>query len=111
MSDNDLIMTLGKVIIAAAWADATLTSGNFLDPGNVESVPARRFVGAGVKLELVPGLLAGIEGKNLTNVRVESIELDPAPRPDLSRVPRAVADFFGYPLPGRAFYLTLDWEI
>ena len=37
--------------------------------------------------------------------------LDPFVFPDLSRVPRAVADFFGYPLPGRAFYLTLDWEM
>ena len=27
-----------------------------------------------------------------------------------AKLPRAVADFYGYPLPGRALYLTLEWH-
>ena len=54
-------------------------------------------------------MLAGLEVKNLADARVEQVALDPPPRPDLTSVPRAIADFGGYPLPGRAFYLTLEW--
>ncbi len=92
------------------FGDAALVSGNQLDPANLNQVPARVLFGAGVKLEIAPGLLAALEAKNLADARVESIPLDPPPRPDLTRAPRAVSDFFGYPLPGRAFYLTLQWE-
>ena len=96
--------------LAVLWTDAALSSGNYLDPANLDPVPARALIGAGVKLELWPGLLVAVSGKNLTDQRVESVALDPAPRPDLTSAPRAVSDFFGYPLPGRAFYLTLQWE-
>lgn len=93
-----------------AWIDAELLAGNFLDPANLDRAPPRKLLGAGLKIELVPGLLAAIEVKNLTGERIEMVTLDPAPRPDLSRVPRAVADVAGYPLPGRAFYATLEWR-
>ncbi len=96
--------------LVVLFADAALVSGNHLDPANLSQVPPRALVGAGLKLEIAPRLLAAIEGKNLTDARVEDVPLDPAPRPDLTSAPRAVADFFGYPLPGRAFYLTLQWE-
>jgi outer membrane receptor protein involved in Fe transport len=92
------------------YGDAALVSGNHLDPANLNRVPPRALLGAGIKLEIAPRLLAGLEGKNLTDSRVEDIQLDPPPRPDLTSAPRAVADFFGYPLPGRAFYVTLQWE-
>jgi outer membrane receptor protein involved in Fe transport len=97
--------------LVAVWGDATVVSGNPLDAANLELLPPRRFLGAGIKVELLHGLLLGLEGKNLADARVEQVELDPPPSPELSRVPRAVADFFGYPLPGRAFYATIDWEI
>jgi iron complex outermembrane receptor protein len=96
--------------LVVLFGDAALVSGNHLDPANLGLVPPRALVGAGLKLEIAPRLLVAFEGKNLTDARVEDIPLDPAPRPDLTRAPRAVADFFGYPLPGRAFYLTLQWE-
>ncbi|HWM85169.1 MAG TPA: TonB-dependent receptor [Kofleriaceae bacterium] len=96
--------------LAVLFGDAALVGGNHLDPANLSQVPARALVGAGIKLEVAPRLLVALEGKNLTDARVEHVPLDPAPRPDLARVPRAVSDFFGYPLPGRAFYLTLQWE-
>jgi iron complex outermembrane receptor protein len=91
------------------WTDASLTAGNYLDPGNVAPVPARQLLGAGIKLEPVAGLLVGVDCANLTDQRIETIPLDPPPRPDLTEVPRAISDFFGYPLPGRAFYLRAEW--
>ena len=38
--------------------------------------------------------------------RVETVTLDPAPSPTLTEVERPIADFYGYPLPGRSFYAT-----
>jgi vitamin B12 transporter len=94
----------------AAWADALWTTGNVLDRAGNQRVPGRRLVGAGVTLEIAPGLQIGAEGKNLTDQRVESLALDPPPRPDLAAIPAAVSDFFGYPLPGRAFHVTVEWQ-
>ncbi len=96
--------------LVALWVDGQATSGNFLDAANLSQLPARRLVGAGVKVRVWRGGLAALEVKNLTDERVESIPLDPPPRPDLTEHPRAVADFLGYPLPGRALYLTLEWN-
>ncbi len=95
--------------LVVVWSDVSFTTGNFLDQAGLSQVPTRQFFGAGLKVEPMPGLLIGLEGKNLANERIETIALDPPPRPDLARIPRAVADFFGYPLPGRAFYLTAQW--
>jgi iron complex outermembrane receptor protein len=94
----------------ALWSDLELTAGSYLDPANLDRVPRRARVGLGARAEAVRGLLFGVEVDNLFDERIESVELDPPPRPDLARVPRAVADFYGYPLPGRAFYLTVQWE-
>lgn len=90
------------------WADLSFTSGNFIDAANRSEVPSRTFLGAGLKAPLGAHFLLGLEVKNIGNERIESIPLDPPPRQDLAQVPRAVSDFFGYPLPGRAFYLNLD---
>ncbi len=99
----------------ASWsmltADLTYTTGNALDAANLSLVPARFFVGAGLQAQMGSHWLLGFTAKNLLNQRVESIDLDPAPRPDLKTAPRAVADFLGYPLPGRSFYLTLNTTI
>lgn len=94
----------------AVWADALWTSGNVLDRAGLNHVPGRELLGAGVAFEIAPGLQIGVEGKNLTDHRVESVALDPPPRPDLTESPRAVADFFGYPLPGRAVHVTAEWQ-
>ena len=96
--------------LTALFGDAALVSGNQLDPANLDRVPDRALLGAGLMLELGAGLSAVLEGKNLADQRVEDVPLDPPPRPDLTSAPAAVSDFFGYPLPGRAFYLTLQWE-
>ncbi len=94
----------------AVWADFTHVSGNYLDAANLAEVPGRRFIGAGVKFEPVSGVLIGVEGKNLANRRIERFPLSPPPSPELTEAPYPVADFFGYPLPGRAVYATLEWS-
>jgi iron complex outermembrane receptor protein len=96
--------------LAVLHGDAALASGNYLDPANLNRVPDRALFGAGIKLELVSGLIVALEGKNLADQRVDQVPLDPPPRPDLTSAPRAVSDFFGHPLPGRAFYVSLQWE-
>lgn len=99
---------LGTLVVV--WGEASFTSGNYLDAANTSEVPSRRLFGAGVKLSPVPDVVLAFEAKNLTDERVETIDLDPAPRPDLASVPRAVSDVLGYPLPGRSFYLSMDWS-
>ena len=96
--------------VAVLWTDLAFSTGNYLDLAGLSEVPARRLVGAGIKIEPLADLLVGIEGKNLLDSVVDSVALDPPPNPELTRVPRAVADFYGFPLPGRAFYLTLEWK-
>jgi iron complex outermembrane receptor protein len=96
--------------LAVVWSELTHASGNFLDAANMNEVPARRLFGAGVKVQAAGGLLVAVEARNLTDERVETVALDPPPRPDLADVPRAVSDVLGYPLPGRSYYLTVDWS-
>ncbi len=96
--------------MVALFADASFTSGSFLDDSNLAEVPARWLYGAGGKLELGAGVTVAVEVKNLRDNRIELVPLDPPPRPDLAEVPRAVSDVAGYPLPGRAVYLRLDWS-
>ena len=88
------------------WLDGSYASGNVVDQANIIALPARHFLGAGGSIAAGRFDLA-IEVKNLTDNTVELLELDPPPRPDLTEVPHPVSDFFGYPLPGRAFYATL----
>lgn len=95
--------------MTALWTDAAYVAGNYLDLSNLSRVPERLLLGAGLKVEPVAGLLVGLEVKNATDARVETIPLDPPPRPDLTETPRAISDFHGYPLPGRAFYATVEW--
>jgi iron complex outermembrane receptor protein len=96
--------------LAAVFTDASYTSGSYLDDSGVSLVPARWLYGAGAKLELGGGFTLAVEVKNLRDNRIELVPLDPPPRPDLAEVPRAVSDVAGYPLPGRAVYLRLDWS-
>jgi vitamin B12 transporter len=96
--------------LASVWFDAAYVAGNYLDRANAREVPARALLGAGLKLEPITGLLAGLEVKNLANARVEDISLSSPPRPDLHSIPAAITDAFGHPLPGRAAYVTLTWR-
>ncbi len=96
-------------------------SGNFLDRANLQELPPRHLHSLGFILRpalllkklghLVPwtGLSLTFEIKNLLNTRVEQVALQP-PLPNIRTIPRALVDFIGYPLEGRSFYLTVNWE-
>jgi iron complex outermembrane receptor protein len=90
-------------VVVGGFVDLTAVSGNYLDEGNLDEVPARRFLGLGVSLEPLHGLVFTAQIKNLLDARVEDVPSLVGP------VPRAVADVLDYPLPGRAFYATADW--
>jgi iron complex outermembrane receptor protein len=92
------------------WLDMTVVSGSFLDAANLNEVPARRFLGAGARIEPKAGLAFTVEGKNLLDERVEEIALASSPRPGLDVIPRAVSDVLGYPLPGRALWASGEFS-
>jgi vitamin B12 transporter len=72
-----------------AYGDLDVTSGNYLDPANLVAVPRRILVGAGLWLAWpAAGLRLGASAQNLGDSRI--------------------SDVAGFPLPGRAFYLTLS---
>jgi iron complex outermembrane receptor protein len=95
--------------LAGLWLDASWQATSYLDQANLQAVPARLLVGVGARVELGGGLALALDVGNLADTRVERLPLDPAPRPDLASVPTALADLAGYPLPGRTYYLSLDW--
>lgn len=95
--------------LAIVWTDAEYQSTTYLDQANLLAEPGRVLAGAGVKLALGAGVLVGLECRNLTDRKLVARTLDPPPRPDLTSVPMALSDVAGFPLPGRAFYLTAEW--
>lgn len=99
---------MGRLLVV--WSDAIRLSGNFVDELNVYELPPRLLFGAGIKTAIVPDLLLGLEIKNAADLRSESVALDPPPSDEFRQTPRALSDVHGYPLPGRSFYLTLQWS-
>ncbi|HEU4732452.1 MAG TPA: TonB-dependent receptor [Kofleriaceae bacterium] len=95
--------------LAAVWLEAAWQSTSSLDPANLGRVPGRVLLGAGVRAELAAGLAAQLSVANLADTRIAHLPLDPPPSPSLTEAPTALADVAGFPLPGRSFYLSLDW--
>jgi iron complex outermembrane receptor protein len=94
---------------AASW-QLDAASDWYLDEREQRPIPARVLQNASV---LVRPPLAGapqleLTVQNLTDQRVQSVEI-----PDGGqgvRVPRAIADFGGFPLPGRSVFVTLSFS-
>jgi iron complex outermembrane receptor protein len=81
-------LSLGRGFEIGTYADLDMTSGDFLDAANLVEVPARVMFGAGASIDWAPtGLSLVASGQNLGDSRI--------------------SDVAGFPLPGRAFYLTL----
>ena len=76
------------------WGRTTLfgeyafESGNFLDRANLRPVPARHIHNVGVRVVVYRQVRATVEAKNLRNTQI--------------------ADQWGYPLPGRMFFVTVQ---
>ncbi len=80
----------------------------FRDLGNRRQAPSRTLLACGLKIRpWLPGLTITIEGRNLLNDLVDWVPAPP--NTGLGRIPEAVSDYAGYPLPGRAIYLTVNW--
>ena len=94
---------------AAMWLETTWQATSFLDPANLGRVPARLLIGAGARVEIAGGLSLALSAANLADLRVTHVPLDPPPSPQLTEAPTALTDVAGFPLPGRSFYLSLDW--
>lgn len=95
--------------LATVWLEASWQAASFLDPASLGRVPSRLLVGAGTRVELAGGLAASLSVANLADTRVTNLPLDPPPSPSLTEAPTALTDIAGFPLPGRSFYLALDW--
>jgi iron complex outermembrane receptor protein len=92
--------------LANVWLDGAVQSTSFLDKANLQRVPGRVIAGAGARSEIAAGVAVAFSVENLTDTRV--LELPPS-RPTDSRTPTALSDLAGFPLPGRSFYLALEW--
>ncbi|MBA3456456.1 MAG: TonB-dependent receptor, partial [Deltaproteobacteria bacterium] len=105
---TDVVRTLaGRV--AAVWLDGTWQAESALDAANRARVPGRLLLGSGARVEIAGGLAVAISITNLTDDRVAYVPLDPAPSPALTQTPTPLTDVAGFPLPGRSYYLSLDW--
>ncbi len=81
-----------------------LVARTYLDPHERYVLPPRLLQGIGVELHVARRVHAGFEVRNLLDVRTSTVTLPIASdRPSV--VP--VADFIGYPLPGRSLWGTL----
>jgi vitamin B12 transporter len=95
---------------ASAWFDANYQSTAYMDQANLQQVPGRVLFGCGARVEVIPKLGVSLSVANLANLRVQELPLVPPPSPTLTQAPTALADLYDFPLPGRAFYVSLDWS-
>jgi iron complex outermembrane receptor protein len=93
-----------------AWLDASYQSTAYLDQANLQQVPGRVLFGCGARVEIVRKLGVSLSVANLANLRVQELPLVPPPSPTITQAPTALADLYDFPLPGRAFYVSLDWS-
>ncbi|MCK6509521.1 TonB-dependent receptor [Myxococcota bacterium] len=94
---------------------------NWLDRANLHALGSRHLHGLGAVLYParlarkwgidVPweGLRVHLDISNLLDQRMTWVDLQP-PLPNRTQTPQAIADIGGYPLPGRAFFLSVHWE-
>ncbi|MDX2090284.1 MAG: TonB-dependent receptor [Kofleriaceae bacterium] len=94
---------------AAVWVDGAWQAESYLDAANLARVPARLLLGSGVRAEIGAGFALSASVANLTDERISLRTLDPPPSPTLTQTPTPLTDVAGFPLPGRSFYLSLDW--
>lgn len=85
-------------------------SQSFLDEANLFlPVPMRTLHNAGILIKpWVEKITLAVSFKNITNLRTENVD---APGfTNMEKIPRALADYGGFPLPGWTFYVALIWK-
>jgi len=105
---SDLVRSLaGRA--TSLWIDGTWQAESALDAANLARVPGRVLLGTGARVEIAGGVALAVSVANLTDDRVAYLPLDPPPSPAFTETPTALTDVAGFPLPGRSFYLSVDW--
>jgi iron complex outermembrane receptor protein len=85
-----------------------LASGTFLDPSARYEIPTRVIHGLGAELHLRRRIHVGCEVRNLVDTRVTTWT---PPVGSVGELPVPLADFIGYPLPGRSVWATVRIEL
>ena len=78
----------GGIQRITAFYDYTFEDGNFLDQSNRRPLASRHIHNAGMNIKITKQIQFGLEAKNLKNTQI--------------------ADTWGYPLPGRAFFISVQ---
>ncbi len=91
------------------WLDTSWQSESTLDRASLARVPSRVLVGAGARIAIGGGVAVSASVANLADHRVAYMPLDNPPSPSFTEAPMPLTDVTGFPLPGRSFYLALDW--
>jgi len=78
----------GGVKRVSVFYDYTFEDGNYLDQSNRRPLASRHIHNIGMKVDVRKGVQIGLEAKNLKNAQN--------------------ADTWGYPLPGRAFFVNVQ---
>ena len=92
------------------WLDAGYQSASALDPAGLGSVPARTIIGTGARVPITAGFTIAVSLDNALDTRISNLPLVPPPSPTFTTSPTPLSDVAGFPLPGRSFYLTLQWS-
>lgn len=87
----------------------SFTAGNFWDAANVFEAPPRPIHGAFLRVATDTVALE-LSLLNLFDRRVTLVDRNPLNDDDNTLAVQPLNDFFGYPLPGRAWMVTLSWK-
>nr|BAL56294.1 TonB-dependent receptor [uncultured delta proteobacterium] len=95
--------TLGPL---QAWSDLSFVSGIYFDQANQTAAPPRLLLSAAVSFTLpfARALTATLMGTNLLDQRDAVVTVH---RGDTYDIRQPIADFAGYPLPGRAVFVSM----
>ncbi len=110
---HDARVAIGQRIGPARFGvDLDLVAGNFVDPANRQETPPRTLFGAtaGVTPRWAAGFSLDVTVRNLLDQRAESVPVRPAPPGGLAETPQPIADYAGFPLPGRSVFATLRYR-
>jgi vitamin B12 transporter len=107
---HDLYVSItGRVWQLELEYELDLESENTLDRAGYRVVPERVFHGLAARFSPNAHWTLAIEVDNLTDRRVEEVPLRPAAPGTNPTSSQAVADYLGFPLPGRTVYATVRW--
>lgn len=93
------------------WTSLTLLTGMYFDVDNLLGAPNRYQWDAGVQLSpsWLRGVTLSVQASNLLDQRSGLVH--PAGTPERFGVRESIADYVGYPLPGRSIFVALGTQL